>query len=101
MSYHPRYILAVLKSFGIIHNKSWGDLEKWIAIFTEHLFEEGQSSNFSRDNMISSQLCLLEQGMILVGCDEKPTHWRLHAIFSSIEEAEATHLLLRSGVILI
>ena len=72
-------------------------MEKFIAIFTEHLFEDGESSNFSSENMISSQLCEIKPGMILVGCDEKPTHWRLHAIFTSIEEAKATYTLLSSG----
>jgi len=69
----------------------------WV-IFTEHLFEEGQSSDFSINNMISCQLCELKSGMILVGCDENPTHWKLHSLFSTYKEAKATYLLLSSGV---
>jgi len=68
----------------------------WV-IFTEHLFEEGKSSDFSINNMISCQLCELKQGMILIGCDEKPTHWRLHATFPSSEEARETYLILSRG----
>jgi hypothetical protein len=52
------------------------------AIWTEHT-----KPNSGFDCMISSEVGEIKAGSWLISCDEAPTHWYLHSIFDSFEEA--------------
>jgi hypothetical protein len=57
------------------------------AIFTEHDCGEGPAT-FDRDTMVSASLLELVPGMMLISCGDGPTHWRLHSVHTSLEEAQ-------------
>lgn len=58
------------------------------AIWTEHV-KAGSENSF--DTMISSEIQEIKSGIWLISCGSEITHWRLHSIYDSFEEAYTAH----------
>ncbi len=72
--------------------------EGQFAIWTEHVTAPNRmpEPNSSLEGMISSEICEVKAGMWLLSSGNGATHWRLHSIHSSFEEAYAAHQNLLS-----
>ena len=70
------------------------------AIWTEHTTAPNRmpEPNASLEGMVSSEIGEVKAGTWLLSSGNGPTHWRLHSLYSSFEDAYAAHQNLLSEV---